>query len=196
MPRQTNIPEIRLNNIIACLTPIVSLLDDLHDGFGTPFVPAISSTTLSLISAVQTVKRNKDECIQFMEDIYRLLCAIINLHLMSETGGALSPQTLHHIGEFTETLHKIHIFVEAQVDGNKIKHFFRQSEMTSLLNDCHTRLQHTLEVFKIEGGLVSFTDIDEAQKKAQNGSSVDTSFTKGSKFQNQMYQTLTGSQNR
>jgi hypothetical protein len=56
MPRQPTAAEISMNYIIACLTPAVTLLNELHDTFGTPFLLAICSTTLSLISAVQVYK--------------------------------------------------------------------------------------------------------------------------------------------
>jgi hypothetical protein len=47
------------------------------------------------------------------------------------------------------TLCKINSFVEVQRDGNKIKHFFRQSEMNTLLKQCHTGLEQAVEAFKV-----------------------------------------------
>ncbi|KAF7351483.1 hypothetical protein MSAN_01580600 [Mycena sanguinolenta] len=54
MPRQPTVSEIRLDDTITCLRPAISMLNDLHDAFATPFVPVISTITLSLIPAVQT----------------------------------------------------------------------------------------------------------------------------------------------
>ncbi|KAJ7482459.1 hypothetical protein FB451DRAFT_1364523 [Mycena latifolia] len=167
MSRQPSVTEIRLNNIIACLTPTLALLDELSDTFGTPFVPAISNTTLSLISAVQNVKRNKDDCIQLLENVYQLLCAIINLHIKSETKGSLDPATLDHVGKFTETLHKIHTFVEAQQDGSRIMHFFRQIETKTFLGECRAGLQQAFEVFKTETGVTALGSITEMQEEAE-----------------------------
>lgn len=53
MALQPPIKTIRVNNIVSCLTPAVALLNQLNDGFGTPFVTAIANTTVSLITAVQ-----------------------------------------------------------------------------------------------------------------------------------------------
>ncbi|KAJ7462873.1 hypothetical protein FB451DRAFT_1494903 [Mycena latifolia] len=167
MSRQPRVTEIRLNNIIACLTPALALLDELSDTFGTPFVPAISNTTLSLISAVQNVKRNKDDCIQLLENVYQLLYAIINLHIKSETKGSLDPATLDHVGKFTETLHKIHTFVEAQQDGSKIMHFFRQIETKTFLGECCAGLQQAFKVFKTETGVTALGSITEMQEEAE-----------------------------
>ncbi|KAJ7432925.1 hypothetical protein FB451DRAFT_1196692 [Mycena latifolia] len=164
MPQQPTITEIRLNNIITCLTSAIPLLNELHDGFGTPFVQAISNTTLSLITGLQKVKRNKEECVQLMENIHGLLYAIVNLHIRSETGGCLSPSSLDHIGKFTETLHKIHMFVEMQQDSSKIKHFFRQNEITNMFRGCCEALQQALNVFKID---TIFTSIAEMNKTTE-----------------------------
>ncbi|KAJ7451934.1 hypothetical protein FB451DRAFT_1524494 [Mycena latifolia] len=154
MSPHPTVTEIRLNNTITCLAPVITLLNELSDAFGTPFVPAIATTALSLMAAVQNVKKNKEDCIQLLENVYQLLCAIVNLHIKSETKGNLPPATLHHVGKFMETLHKIHTFVEAQQDGSKIKSFFRQTETKTLLSDCRAGLQQALEVFKEEAEIM------------------------------------------
>ncbi|KAJ7463175.1 hypothetical protein FB451DRAFT_1493928 [Mycena latifolia] len=168
MPHQPTVTDIRLDNTIACLTGTITVLDELSDAVGTPFLPAISSATISLIKAVQDIKKNKEDCIQLMENIYPLLCAIVNLHIKSETRGNLPPATLDHIGKFTEydkppmgiipdnlfrTLHQIHAFVQAQQDGNKIKDLFRH------------RVQLAFEVFQIETGIPVLERIPQMQEE-------------------------------
>ncbi|KAJ7451899.1 hypothetical protein FB451DRAFT_1524454 [Mycena latifolia] len=165
-PHRT-VVEIRLNSIINCLAPVITLLNELSDVFGTPFVPAISNTTLSLMTAVQNVKKNKEDCVQLLENVYQLLCAIINLHIKSETKGNLPPATLDHVGKFMETLHKIHTFVEAQQDGSKIKSFFRQTETKTLLSECQVGLQQALEVFKTETNITALGHITQMQEEAE-----------------------------
>ncbi|KAJ7493580.1 hypothetical protein FB451DRAFT_1164474 [Mycena latifolia] len=165
MPHEPTATVIHLNSIVDCLTPAIPLLNELNDSFGAPFLQAISNTTLSLITGVQKVKRNKEECVQLMENIHVLLYAIVNLHIKSETGGSLPPTTLDHIGKFTETLHKIHRFVEMQQDGSKIRHFFRQNEISALLGSCHEGLQQALEVFRMDANI--FSNIAEMQKTAE-----------------------------
>jgi hypothetical protein len=51
---------------------------------------------------VQNVQRNRDECVQLMENIHQVLYAIVDLHIKSETAGSLHPSILDHIGQFTE----------------------------------------------------------------------------------------------
>jgi hypothetical protein len=50
---QKNVTQIRSDNIAACLTLAVSALNEVAAIFDTPFLKAISVTTLSLISSVQ-----------------------------------------------------------------------------------------------------------------------------------------------
>ncbi|KAJ7131146.1 hypothetical protein C8R44DRAFT_904175 [Mycena epipterygia] len=168
MPSQPTVTEICMNAVLSCLTPMLTLLNEVMDAFGTPFMRAISSTTLSLIIVSQNAKRNKDECIQFMENIHGILYAIIDLHITSETGGGLLPATLDHIGNFMQILHKIHTFVEAQQDGNRIKYFFRQNEMNKLRKDCQAGLEEALKVFKVETGLIIANNMAKMHKKTQS----------------------------
>ncbi|KAJ7933215.1 hypothetical protein B0H13DRAFT_1856247 [Mycena leptocephala] len=50
----------------------------------------------------------------------------------------------------TKTLHKIHTFLEAQQKGSKVKKFFRQGEMSTLLKECKAELQQMLDFFQIK----------------------------------------------
>ncbi|KAJ6533323.1 hypothetical protein DFH09DRAFT_1284475 [Mycena vulgaris] len=150
MPPQPIATEIRLNNILKCFTIAVDTLEVLANSFKTPFLEPISQTAKSLLAAVQTVKQNKSDCAQLLEQTYGLLYAIVSLHMKPETGPDLSPSILNHFGKFTDTLHKIHTFVEAQQDKSKIRHFFRQGEMSKLLKDCNLGLQEALDHFKLQ----------------------------------------------
>ncbi|KAJ7094821.1 hypothetical protein C8R44DRAFT_749401 [Mycena epipterygia] len=167
MPPKTIVTETRLDNIVACLTPTLSLLSKFSDAFGTPFIPAIAHTTVALITLVQNVRKNKEECITLMENVHELLYAVINLHMKGGTASSLPPATLSAFGELAETLHKVYAFMEAQQEGNKIKHFFRQSEMKALLSDCHTGLQKVFDLFKMEGAIRLHGNIVEMQKETE-----------------------------
>ncbi|KAJ7452633.1 hypothetical protein FB451DRAFT_1523796 [Mycena latifolia] len=166
MPLQPTVTEIRLNNIVKCLSAGTATLEVISENLQTPFLGPISNTMRSLLTAVQNVKRNRDDCTKMLEQIYLLLSTIIQLHVASDTGGALSPSILHNLGKFTETLHKIHTFVEAQQERSGIKQFFRQSEMNSLLKACQLGLDQALEAFKIQGANI-LNDITDMQQDSQ-----------------------------
>ncbi|KAJ7488020.1 P-loop containing nucleoside triphosphate hydrolase protein, partial [Mycena latifolia] len=198
-PLQRDAMESRLNTIVAYLTPAVTLLNELHDTFGTPFILAISNSTLALITAVQSVKRNREECIQLMENIHDLLYTIVNIHIKSTTTGSLPPAILHHLGIFSETLHKIHAFVESSQGGNMIKHFFRQGEMNTLLENCRIGLHQALKVFKIEAGVAFFDSITELEERTQtmHKDLLELIASDGtvSDRSSSMYHTINGSEN-
>ncbi|KAJ7476567.1 hypothetical protein FB451DRAFT_245548, partial [Mycena latifolia] len=166
MPLQPTTAQIRFDNIVICLTTAVTTLEVVSASLKTPFLGAISNTVRSLLSVVQTVKRNKDDCTQLLEQIYALLYGIIRLHTNLESGTELSPNMLENLGKFTDTLHKIHTFVEAQQDKNKIKQLFRHGELSTLLKSCKVGLEQALAVFKLQGVGV-LTDMSEMQQYAQ-----------------------------
>ncbi|KAJ6533340.1 hypothetical protein DFH09DRAFT_1092571 [Mycena vulgaris] len=138
------------NPIKQHFTIAVDTLEVLANSFKTPFLELISKTAKSLLAAVQTVKQNKSDCAQLLEQTYGLLYAIVSLHMKPETGPDVSPGVLNCLGTFTDTLYKIHTFVEAQQDKSKIRHFFRQGEMSKLLKDCNMGLQEALAHFKLQ----------------------------------------------
>ncbi|KAJ7719456.1 hypothetical protein B0H14DRAFT_3170635, partial [Mycena olivaceomarginata] len=167
MPRQSTVTEIRLDNIKGCLTPALTLLKELNDAFGPPFIQPIANTIESLIDMVQNVKRNKDECAQLMENIHPVLYAIINLHIKAETVESLSPEMLDNIGKFMETLHKIYTLLEGQQDDNRIKYLFRNNEVQKLLRDCHAGLDQAMKVFEVTTRPLWVNDIGVMTKTAQ-----------------------------
>ncbi|KAJ6556156.1 hypothetical protein B0H19DRAFT_1235442, partial [Mycena capillaripes] len=160
MPTKPSDAEIRLKDISTCLAITSKTLGILGSSVETPFLQAISNTTQSLLQYLRTVKQNKDECTQLMERTHQLLEAIIAVHVHSETGGEFPPSILNSIGNFTRTIHKIHTFVEAQQSGSKVKNFFRQGEMSSLLKECKAGLQQGFDFFQ--------TDMQEDAYKTQH----------------------------
>ncbi|KAJ7801047.1 P-loop containing nucleoside triphosphate hydrolase protein, partial [Mycena olivaceomarginata] len=165
MPSQPTASQVRLNNITTCLTMTINALQLLATNFDTPFLQAILNTTQSLLDHIQAVKQNKDSCVQLMEQTYTLINAIIVIH-GSATSGVLPPTILENIGKFTETLHKIHTFVEAQRTGNKIKKFLRQGELSMLFRDCQSGLKQGLDFFQI-GGANIMTDLSKMRQEAE-----------------------------
>ncbi|KAF8205255.1 hypothetical protein K438DRAFT_2096405 [Mycena galopus ATCC 62051] len=157
MPRQPTVAETNLAHITTCLKLTLPLLNELHDKFGPPFVQSIANTIQTLINLVQL------NCGRI---IHEILYAIVTLHIKSETVGCLPPATLGNIGKFTHTLHKIYTFVEAQKQGNKIKHIFHSNEMNKLLQECHIGLKQAREVFQIQMQTQRLDDIRDFKQTA------------------------------
>ncbi|KAJ6507536.1 hypothetical protein DFH09DRAFT_1199792 [Mycena vulgaris] len=166
MPFQPTVAQIRFTNIITCLNAVVTTLEVVSDGLKTPFLVPISNTIRSLLMDVPTVKRNKKDCTRMLEQIHELVYAIIHLHLKSETGGELPPHMLKNVRNFTQTLYKIHTFVEAQQEKSRLKQFLRQGEMSTLLKGCHTGLAQALEFFQVQGVDI-LRDVTKMRQDAQ-----------------------------
>ncbi|KAJ7728904.1 hypothetical protein B0H16DRAFT_1776512 [Mycena metata] len=150
MPRQPSISEVRLNNISKCVATTANTLDVLMNALNLSGLEAISNTMHSLLELVQSVKQNKGDCAELMEHMHELLKAIIGVYIKSDTGPELPPSTFNQIVKFTETLHKIHTFVEAQQSGSRARKFFRQGELAALLKNCKVGLQEALDFFNIQ----------------------------------------------
>ncbi|KAJ7124585.1 hypothetical protein C8R43DRAFT_1111693 [Mycena crocata] len=163
MPLQT---QRRLNSAITCLTGAVETLEVLCNSFNTPFLEHISKAAQSLLIAGQAVRKDTIDCTQLLEQTYRILYSLISLYIKTETGEEISLSTLDQLGQFTETLNKIHTFVEAQQQKSRIKRFLHQGEMTVLLNDCNMGLQQALEGFKVQDANL-LRDAANIQKYAQ-----------------------------
>ncbi|KAJ7686626.1 P-loop containing nucleoside triphosphate hydrolase protein, partial [Mycena olivaceomarginata] len=161
---------IRLNTVTTALAATANSLKILADAFDTPFLGAIVNTTQVVLKNIQTVKQNKDDCVELLEQTHKLLTVIIIFYVKSETGAELPPSVLDHIGKFTQILHKIYTFIEAHQKGSKIRAFFHQSESSALLKECKVGLQQGLEFFQIESAMISprLADMEkDAQKQHQ-----------------------------
>ncbi|KAJ7719507.1 hypothetical protein B0H16DRAFT_1795271 [Mycena metata] len=159
--------EIRLKNISTCVTITANTLDVLVNTLNISSLKAISKTTHSLLKMMETIKQDKNNCAELMEHIHQLLNAIVGVYIKSDTGAELPPSVLNQIAKFTETLHKIHVFVEAQQSGSKVNKFFQQGELHALLKDCKAGLQQGLVFFQMRRTTDILVDVQEMQDQAQ-----------------------------
>ncbi|KAJ7032606.1 P-loop containing nucleoside triphosphate hydrolase protein, partial [Mycena alexandri] len=149
-----------------CLATTSATLDILSKTLNTPFLKVISNTTQALLQSVQTLKRNKTECTELMEQACDLLNTIIVVHLESDTCGELPPSVLADIAKFAGTLQTIYTFVQAQ-QGSKVKLFLRQNEMSTLLKECKAGIDQAFESFQIQSvkSLTHLQDMEESLAK-------------------------------
>ncbi|KAJ6464348.1 hypothetical protein C8R45DRAFT_1107256 [Mycena sanguinolenta] len=167
MAAHTNGTQVRLKNVAKYLSLATPLLDDLCDAFGSPLLKSISTITLSLAGQAENIKRNKEDCVRLMEQVHPILCAIIDLHVKSDSGNVLPPATLDHLGAFVQTLQKIHTYLEAQQDRSRIKQLFHQNTTRALLQGCEAELRQVLVAFQVQNALDFASGINEMQKNMQ-----------------------------
>ncbi|KAJ7609912.1 hypothetical protein FB45DRAFT_804863 [Roridomyces roridus] len=166
-PGQPTGLEILVNRTVASIKAVVPLLDELHDGLAPPFVQAIAHTALALIAGLQTVKKNREQCARLSENIHSVMHAIAEVYLRTETPGSIPPATMNQVAKFTGTIHKIHAFVEAQLDKSRIKHFFRQSEMNALLEECRDGMRDAVDYFGLNSAANLVENIDDFQEQTR-----------------------------
>ncbi|KAJ7616215.1 P-loop containing nucleoside triphosphate hydrolase protein [Mycena polygramma] len=147
MPFPLSDNQTRLKNISTCLLAASRTLHMLSTCLKDPVLVAIANTTESLLQCAQAIKQNKNNCSQLLEQTHELLDTIIVLYIKSDSGGNFTPSVLKHLGKFTETLHRVNTFVDAQ-QNSKVRSFFRQGEMSALLKDCKAGLQQGLDFFQ------------------------------------------------
>ncbi|KAJ7681057.1 hypothetical protein DFH06DRAFT_434720, partial [Mycena polygramma] len=167
MPSLPAASQVHVSNIATCLATTVNTLRVLSANLKVPFLVVITNTAQSLLEHAQTIKQNKSDCIRLLEQSHDLLDAVIVLHIKSDTGGNLPPKMLNHLSKFTETLQKIDTFIEVQQTGSKIRMFFRQGEMNTLLKDCEAGLQQGLDALKVDTADL-ITDISRIQQLAED----------------------------
>ncbi|KAJ7037566.1 hypothetical protein C8F04DRAFT_1180307 [Mycena alexandri] len=102
MPRQPTITKVRLNNISTCVAITASTLNFVVETLKISGLEAIPNTTQSLLNLLKTVKQEKNECAELMEQTHKLLSAIIGLYVKSDTGTELAPPMLNEIANFTQ----------------------------------------------------------------------------------------------
>ncbi|KAJ7620698.1 hypothetical protein DFH06DRAFT_63574 [Mycena polygramma] len=162
MPPRLSVTQIRLNNIKNCLAATADSFEALASGLKEPFLEGISYTTKTLLKNVE----NKDECVQLLEQTHELLNAVLVTYIKSDTGVDLAPDVLDQIGKFTQTLHKVHSFVEAQQKGSKIKRLLRQGDLSALLKGCKEGLQQGLDSFQVNMRTI-MKDLTAIQKESE-----------------------------
>ncbi|KAF7358334.1 NB-ARC domain-containing protein [Mycena venus] len=168
MPRDTRKPDVQShgNQILERTATAARLLLNISDDDSAknPFLKGIAGISILLLEMVQTVKANKSQCLDMLEQIHEIIFAIINI--LSD-GSVLPPTVLHSLSEFFDTLQKVHAFVRSQVDFSLFRRVLRYSETTALLEDCNVGLQHAIDVFGIRSGLSMTTILADFKEKTE-----------------------------
>ncbi|KAJ7488073.1 hypothetical protein FB451DRAFT_1081691 [Mycena latifolia] len=188
MPPEKPMRKSKRQIILQNATAAMEALGDVAEVARIPFISSVSSLASNILSLSESVKTNKEECLQMVDHIQELLWAVVDLCVRSNTDGVLPPAVLTKIGNFARMLQKIHTFMSDQAKMGKIQRFLRQGENSQLLNDCKAGLGQALQDFSVQYSattVVGLSDLqlDEATRHADllaliashsdNGSSID-----------------------
>ncbi|KAJ7460157.1 hypothetical protein FB451DRAFT_1500392 [Mycena latifolia] len=144
MPSQLSVTEIRLKNLIDYLTVAVSTLQDFSDVSSRPFL---------IDRASGETGKNAPDCLTTFTRCFTQSSPSISTRRLEgycrRRQWIMLGDLCSEVTSTCSTLHKIHVFVNAQHDGSTFKRLFRQSETTALLKECQQGLQQALDVFKL-----------------------------------------------
>ncbi|KAJ7721977.1 hypothetical protein B0H14DRAFT_3520458 [Mycena olivaceomarginata] len=73
-------------------------LQDVANATQVPFLTRVCTLSLAIVSMMQNTKLQKDRCLQIVEEIHHLLCALMHLSIRSED--IQSPTMLNHVAQF------------------------------------------------------------------------------------------------
>ncbi|KAJ7107048.1 hypothetical protein C8R44DRAFT_885717 [Mycena epipterygia] len=144
-------PEIPENSILQYTLVATNALHDLSAARQIPFLGSVCSITLEIIPIVQNAKSQKERCLEMVEEIHHLICALAAICSVSDN--TRSPKMLEQIAQFAQSLRKIHACLRAQQELGKIKRLFKQNEITAQLEVCESELKAALDIFTVEYGV-------------------------------------------
>ncbi|KAJ7056358.1 P-loop containing nucleoside triphosphate hydrolase protein, partial [Mycena amicta] len=123
-----------------------------------------------VLDGARRVRANRAQCIQLVEQIHEVLCALVTL--CGGAGGdvptlSLSLGMLHSISQLTETLQQAHAYVSAQADTGMFKRIIKQAEHAARFEECSAGLRKALEAFGIRSNMLLQVEQmhDEARKR-------------------------------
>nr|GAT50497.1 predicted protein [Mycena chlorophos] len=148
-PTASTTTDVRLTRVGLGLRSAGEAFQLLSLSVHTPFLGAISTGTAALAGCVKTIRQNKRECVELLEQSYIVLNALLPLYLNADTKSEVSPAVMASVGRLSETLYIVHSFVEAQQEGSRFRKLFRQGELSGLLKNAKAGLQAALDVFKV-----------------------------------------------
>ncbi|KAJ7626749.1 hypothetical protein B0H17DRAFT_1218516 [Mycena rosella] len=160
-------PSLQLKGIIEYTTLAASTTQEIAISARVPFLGSVASLTLAILKVVETVRANKEQCFQLVDEIHTILCAIIGISSASVGDGEFAPAVLHDINSFMETLQRIYSVMKSQQAMGRIKQLFRQPEMASKLHSCQAELRQSQEKFQIQAGTRTAIETSRVQRDAK-----------------------------
>ncbi|KAJ7119136.1 hypothetical protein C8R44DRAFT_923114 [Mycena epipterygia] len=136
-----------------------------------PFLSSIASSSLVIFPMVKSAKLNKEICMQLVERIHQLHCAVITICIATKC--ILSMEMLGTIANFAEhvhlfiTLQKIRGCLRSQQELGKIRRLFKQSEIKDQLRNCDAGLQTALDTLNVQSGIILAKAVVDMEANAE-----------------------------
>ncbi|KAJ7512169.1 hypothetical protein B0H11DRAFT_1950127 [Mycena galericulata] len=165
MPQKTrSVDTASLDQVVDYGIAACHALREVADGQSVPYLQAVAGISSLIMENVQRVRANKSQCMKLVAQIHEVLCRLIHICANFELDPSVT--MLHHIANFTETLQKIHVQIQAQIDLGMFKRILKQAENASRLDDCQRGLERAIEAFGLQTSLVTAGAISQIHKDA------------------------------
>jgi len=165
-----------LDTAVQHIRTAAAIIKEISDSSNTAsFLKPVAGVCLLLSDSIQAIKSNKDQCIRMSEQIYEILCAIINMCGSARPGTELPLATMRSLAQFLNTLQQIHVFVRSQTDASLMKRLVKYKETAALVAECNAGLKHALDVLGIQSSLMTAMmamEIHEDEQKGKKSSSI------------------------
>ncbi|KAJ7578503.1 P-loop containing nucleoside triphosphate hydrolase protein [Mycena floridula] len=164
MPHQPNLQLLsKSEQITQSGRTATRILKEIADATKSSYLRGLAGVGSLIFETLENVKSNKEKCLLMTEQVYELLCVVIN---SCKNAIELAPAFLHSITVLTSTLHKVVSFMREHTGGNLVKRFLHQHQTTTLLGECKSSLQHALAIFKLQSGVMTAAKMTEMQATA------------------------------
>ncbi|KAF7348998.1 NB-ARC domain-containing protein [Mycena venus] len=154
----------KFEKLVQYTTHAATVAQEISDAVQVPFLSVAGTLCLSILRGLDSVKSNKEECMNMVEQIHEILCTIVDLCSASEINGILPPSLLADIAKFAQALRNLNTFIVSQQGTGKIKQFLRHMDTASRLKACRQEMDKLVTVFRVLAGSSAITGVTQLER--------------------------------
>ncbi|KIY42940.1 hypothetical protein FISHEDRAFT_63060 [Fistulina hepatica ATCC 64428] len=139
------------------------MLVDIADATNIPYLQAVAGLSHTMSDSLQSVKTNKDECLQLVKHATEALSVFVNV--CHDTRANLGPAMLHHVAHLTRTLEMIVTYLQKRSKSSLLKRLVRPSEDAFLLAEARAGLDQVLTAFEVSAHVMSNEKLVQLQEQ-------------------------------
>ncbi|KAJ6534008.1 hypothetical protein DFH09DRAFT_123031 [Mycena vulgaris] len=151
------------DSVLPHVKTAINLLRDIAEDTDVSYLKPVAGISLLILDTVHVVKTNRDQCLKMVDQIYEIICEIINV---CEANAGLSSAMLGSISTFIQTLQKVHSFIRSQLERGLVMRIVRHVENAQQIDECKVALSHSMDLFGVQRGIINSNSVAEMQATA------------------------------
>lgn len=156
-------------------------LREVADGLNIPYAKGIAGLAVLITDSVAQVTTNNEACERLADHVCQVVSAIINQMNGKDN---ISPQLKYNIEHLTQTLTKIHKFVQDQAKRSYVSRFMRSQDDVAVIQEYGNDLRHALDLFGLRSTILIQHQLHRSAAMAQE---YDTKILKTVKRNHAIY---------